>query len=48
MDKPAINTKVNLRLKLFTELVRDDDKEALCLFKIAYLDPTAMQILKAK
>ena len=48
MDKPDITTKVNLALKLFTALGRDDDEEAICLFKSASLDPTGMQSSKAK
>ena len=48
MDKPAISTKVNLVLKFFTALGRDDDEEALCIFKSASLYPTGMQSLKAK
>ena len=48
MAKPAISTKVNLMLKFFTALVRDDDEEALRLSKSASLDPTNMQSLKEK
>ena len=48
MAKPDIATEVNLTLKFFTALGRDDDEEALCLFKIASLDPTGMQSSKAK
>ena len=48
MAKPAIATEKNLALKLFTALGIDDDEEALCLFKIASLDPTGMRSLKAK
>ena len=39
---------MNLTLKFFTALGRDDDEEALRLFKSASLDPTGMQSLKAK
>ena len=48
MDKPSIATEVNLDLKFFTALGIDDDEEDICLFKSAYLDPTAMHSLKAK
>ena len=47
MAKPAIATKVNLALKLFTALGRDDEEEAPHLFKSASLDHTSMHILKA-
>ena len=48
MAKPAIANEANLLLKFFTALGRDDDEEALHLFKIVSLDPTGMQSLKAK
>ena len=48
MAKPDIATKVNLALKFFTELGRDDDEEALRLFNSASLDTKGMQRLKAK
>ena len=48
MAKLDIATKLNLALKFFTAPGRDDDEEALCLFKSASLDPTGMQSLKAK
>ena len=48
MAKPAIATKVNFAFKSFTALGRDDDEEALCLFKISFLDPIGMQSLKEK
>ena len=48
MTKPAISVEVNSALVLFTALVRDDDEEALFLFKSAYLDPTNIQSSKAK
>ena len=35
-------------LKFFSALGIDDDEEAICLFKSAYLDPTVMHSLKAK
>ena len=47
MAKPDIATKVNLALKFFTALGRDDDEEALRLFKSASLDPTGMQSLNS-
>ena len=48
MAKRAIATKVNLKFKFFTALVRDYDEEALHMFKSAYLDPTGIQISKPK
>ena len=48
MAKPDIATEVNLTLKFFTALGRDDDEEVLRLFKSASLDPTGMQSSKAK
>ena len=48
MAKPAITTKVNLTLKLFTTLGRYDNEESLCLFNSASLDPTGIQIPKEK
>ena len=49
MAKPAIATKVNLALKFFTALGRDENKESLCLFKSAYFDPsTGMHGSKSK
>ena len=48
MAKPDIATEVNLTLKFFTALGRDNDEGALSLFKSASLDPTGMHILKAK
>ena len=39
---------MNLALKFFTELGRDDDEEALRLFNSASLDTKGMQRLKAK
>ena len=40
MSKPAIANEVNLALKFSTALGRNDDDEALHLFKSASLDPT--------
>ena len=48
MSKPAIATEMNLALKFSTALGRDDDDEALHLFKSASLDPTGMHSSKAK
>ena len=48
MYKPYISTKVNLMIKFFTALGRDNYEETICLLKSAYLDPTGMQISKAK
>ena len=48
MGKLDIATKVNLTLKLFTALVRNNYEEALCLLKIASLDTTGIQSSKAK
>ena len=42
MGKLDIATKVNLTLKLFTALVRNNYEEALCLLKIASLDTTGI------
>ena len=47
MAKPAIATEVNLALKFFTALGRDDDEEVLRLFKSTSFDPSiVMQISK--
>ena len=48
MAKPDITTEVNLALKFFAALGRDDDKESLCLFKSVFLDPAGIQCLIAK
>ena len=47
--KPAIATKVNLTIKFFTALGRDDDGEDIRLFKSSSFDTyTVMQSLKGK
>ena len=48
MAKPDMDNEVNLTLKFFTAIGRNNDVEALRLFKSASLDPTGMQSLKAK
>ena len=42
MAKPDIATKVNLTLKFFAAFGRENDEEALHLFKSASLNPTVM------
>ena len=48
MDKPDIDTDMNLALKIFTGFGRDDDEEYICLNRGASLDPNGTHNYKAK